>query len=198
MNQETKQALAQSLRGFHLPRYHEIPNVGLYLEQVTKYIGEYLAPLGQSGLTSYMISNYVKKGLVASPVKKQYDRELIAHLLFIALAKNVMSLDDLQKYIELQQRTYAVGVAYDYFCDEFEALLGYVFHPSEETVSVPPMNNDEKTILRNIVITIAHKIYLEKYIAAVTEELLNAPQVEEGLHPSSFLWKKAEEIPPFQ
>ena len=155
---------------FHLPRYHEIPNVGLYLEQVTKYIGEYLAPLGQCPITGSMISNYVKKGIVAGPGKKQYDRDLIAHLLFIALAKNVLSLDDLQKYIELQQRTYAVGVAYDYFCEEFEATLGFVFRPSEDPVSIRPMNSDEKTILRSIVITIAHKIYLEKYIAAVSQE----------------------------
>ena len=180
MKQETKQALAQSLTGFSLPRYQEIPNVGLYLEQVTKYIGEYLAPLGQAPMTGSMISNYVKKGLVSSPVKKQYVRDLIAHLIFIALAKNVLSLDDLQKYIELQQRTYSVSVAYDYFCKEFESILQFVFQPSEETVSVKPIGSDEKTILRNIVITIAHKIYLEKYIAAVTEELTNAPEVEEG------------------
>lgn len=170
MKQETKLALSQSMQDFHLPRYHEIPNVGLYLEQVTKYIGEYLAPLGQCPITGSMISNYVKKGIVSSPVKKQYDRDLIAHLMFIAVAKSVLSLDDLQKYIELQQRTYAVGVAYDYFCQEFEATLDFVFNPSEEPISFRPMNNDEKTILRNIVITIAHKIYLEKYIAAVSQK----------------------------
>ena len=64
-----------------------------------------------------------------------------------------------------------MGVAYDYFCQEFETLLDFVFRPIEEPVSIQPMTNDEKTILRNIVITIAHKIYLEKYIAAVSEEL---------------------------
>ena len=36
MNQETKQRIAESFRGFHLPRYQEIPDVGLYLEQATK------------------------------------------------------------------------------------------------------------------------------------------------------------------
>ena len=170
MNQETKLALSQSLQDFHLPRYHEIPSVGLYLEQVTKYIGEYLTPLGQCPITGSMISNYVKKGIVPSPVKKQYGRDLIALLMFIAVAKSVLSLDDLQKYVQLQQRTYAVGVAYDYFCQEFEATLSFVFHPSDEPISFKPMNNDEKTILRYIVITIAHKIYLEKYIAAVSQE----------------------------
>ena len=45
MNQETKQRIAESFRGFHLPRYQEIPDVGLYLEQATKYIGGCLATL---------------------------------------------------------------------------------------------------------------------------------------------------------
>ena len=39
MNQETKQRIAQPLQDFHLPRYQEIPDVGLYLEQAAKYIG---------------------------------------------------------------------------------------------------------------------------------------------------------------
>ena len=91
MKQETKLAIAASVRDFCLPRYNEIPNVGLYLEQTTKYICEYLAPLGEFSLTSSMISNYVKKGLIANPVKKQYSREQIAYLFFIAVAK--MSAD---------------------------------------------------------------------------------------------------------
>ena len=69
---------------FTLPDYDQIPNVGLYLEQVTKYLNEYLEPLGCTPLTGSMISNYVKKGLVKNPVKKQYDREHIARLLVIA------------------------------------------------------------------------------------------------------------------
>ena len=95
MKRETKQKIAASVADFRLPRYQEIPNMGLYLEQTSKYISEYLAPLGDYGLTNSMISNYVKKGLVANPVKKQYDREQIAYLFFIAVAKNVLSLDAL-------------------------------------------------------------------------------------------------------
>ena len=38
MKQELKQQIGQSVQGFRLPRYQEIPDVGLYLEQATKYI----------------------------------------------------------------------------------------------------------------------------------------------------------------
>ena len=171
MNQDTIEALRSSMQDFALPRFEQIPDIGLYLEQVTKYISEYAQALGQAPLTGSMVSNYVKKGIIKSPVKKQYDRDQIAHLMFITLAKSILSLDDLQKFILLQQQTYAVGTAYDYFCRELEAALRFVFDPGSETIRVAPSNGAEKTILRNIVITIAHKIYLEKYISAVTEAI---------------------------
>ena len=164
-------ALRLSMQDFSLPRFDQIPDIGLYLEQVTKYISEYAEALGQAPLTGSMVSNYVKKGIIPSPFKKQYNRDQIAHLMFITLAKSILSLDDLQKFILLQQQTYEVSIAYDYFCQELEAALHYVFDPGQEPIRVPLSNGDEKTILRNIVITIAHKIYLEKYISAVTETL---------------------------
>ena len=50
----------KTIEGFRLPRYREIPNVGLYLEQVAKYINGYLNVLGYADITPSMISNYVK------------------------------------------------------------------------------------------------------------------------------------------
>ena len=47
MKLETKQQISRSIADFRLPRYNEIPNVGLYLEQATKYVCEYLEPLGE-------------------------------------------------------------------------------------------------------------------------------------------------------
>ena len=110
------------IQGFHLPRYQDLPNMGLYLEQTTKYINHFLAPLGCIEITSSMISNYVKKGLIANPVKKQYGREHIAYLFFIAMAKSVLSLDALTGFIKLQQKTYTLPKAYDYFAEQFESL----------------------------------------------------------------------------
>ena len=78
MNTDMKLRLAAPIRDFRLPRYAEIPNVGLYLEQTTKYINSYLAPLGCPEVTSSMVSNYVKKGLLPNPIKKQYDSQHIA------------------------------------------------------------------------------------------------------------------------
>ena len=170
MKQETKQRIAGSVQDFRLPRYNEIPNVGLYLEQATKYIGEYLAPLGEYALTSSMISNYVKKGLIANPVKKQYSRDQIAYLFFIALAKSVLSLDALTGFIKLQQQTYTIQKAYDYFCEEFENLLLFSFEVKDTMETVGEDNTDEKRLLYTCVAAVVQKVYLEKCLEAIAEE----------------------------
>lgn len=170
MKTEIKQALADSVRDFRLPRYSQIPGVGLYLEQVVKYICESLSPLQENPITNSMVSNYVKKGLVPSPVKKQYSRDQIAHLMFIALAKSVLSLDDLSLFIRLQQQTYPTDRAYNYLCDEFENIVHYVFGVKKTLDDVGSDSTDEKFMLRATIITIAHKLYLEKCFAHLSRE----------------------------
>lgn len=81
MNREFK--ISQSVQNFKLPRYDDLPEVELYLDQTTAYISERLEILGDVKLTSSMISNYVKHKLIRRPVK------------------NVMQLIKLQNYFLL-------------------------------------------------------------------------------------------------
>ena len=147
MKQEIKQQIGQSVQDFRLPRYQEIPDVGLYLEQATKYICRYLSPILETPLTASMISNYVKRGLLSSPVKKQYSRDQVAYLFFIAVAKNVLSLDALACFLRLQERTYPLEKAYNYFCRELENLLLFQFEVRETIESSDEDSSDEKRLL---------------------------------------------------
>ena len=72
MDELIKKQIADSIRNFKLPKYNELPNVGLYLEQTVTYINQCITPLGCAPITSSMISNYVKKNVVPGPIKKQY------------------------------------------------------------------------------------------------------------------------------
>lgn len=170
MRQEIKQQLIDSVQDFRLPRYQEIPTVGLYLEQAAKYIGEYLGPLGDFSLTPSMISNYVKKGLIPSPVKKQYSRDQIAYLFFIAVAKSVLSLDALTSFIQLQRRTYSIQRAYDYFCEEFENILHFTFEVSDVLEQKGEDTTTEKRLLFACIVAAVEKAYLEKYLEALDGE----------------------------
>lgn len=170
MEQNTHDEIQKTITEFNLPRYNDIPNVGLYLEQVVKYISEYLDPLESFSITASMVSNYVKKGLLENPVKKQYDREQIAHIFFIAIAKNVLSMEDIRLLFEMQRKTYEPRRAYDYFCSEFENLLQYVFGLKEQPDNIGTDSNDTKTMLRNTIIAVAYKVYLDKYLSALHSE----------------------------
>lgn len=170
MKLETKQQIRKTVAVFRLPRYNEIPNVGLYLEQATKYVGEYLEPLGEYTLTPSMISNYVKKGLIANPVKKQYSRDHIAYLFFIAVAKSVLSLDALTGFIKLQQQTYTLPKAYDYFAEQFEGLLRFTFELEDTLEIIGEDNTDEKRLLYTCILAAVQKVYLEKCLEAIARE----------------------------
>ena len=170
MKQNSKEEIKNLIKEFSFPRYNDIPNVGLYLEQVVKYISEYLEPLGSFSLTASMVSNYVKKDLIGNPVKKQYDREQIARLFFVAVAKNVLSMEDIRLLFEMQHETYEPRRAYDYFCSEFENMLQFVFGLKENLDTVGTDSNDTKTMLRNTIIAVAYKVYLDKYLAALHSE----------------------------
>ena len=169
MNEPVCRQLKDGVLDFRLPRYTEIPTVGLYLEQASKYICEYLEPLGDFSLTPSMISNYEKKGLISSPVKKQYSREQIAYLFFIAVGKSVLSLDALANFIALQKRTYDLQRAYDYFCEEFENVLAFTFEVTDVMEVKGVDNTVEKRLLYACIVAAVEKVYLEKYLEVLTK-----------------------------
>ena len=170
MTEACRERAASAIREFRLPRYTEIPAVGLYLEQTAKYISEYLDGLMENSMTVSMISNYVKKHLIDSPEKKQYAREQIADLFFIAVMKSVLSLDDLKAFLGIQRATYPAERAYNYFCDELENILSFVFGLKEKPEEVGEDSTDEKLLLRSAIIAVSYKIYLEKSFSAIRAE----------------------------
>ncbi|MBQ8003236.1 MAG: DUF1836 domain-containing protein [Clostridia bacterium] len=160
MSRVVNEKLKEAVKNFKLPKYNEIPNVGLYLEQTAKYISE-INYNEDPVITGSMISNYVKKGLISNPVKKQYSRDQIAYLIFISIAKSVLSMEDIKLLIEMQKATYEPQVAYNYLVEEFENVVGYVFGLKDEMEKIGENNHETKMMLRNLIITVAHKAYLD-------------------------------------
>ncbi len=160
--------MKKGIENFHLPRYKEIPNVGLYLEQTVKYINESLEPLGYS-ITSSMLSNYVKQGYISRPLKKQYYADQIAYLIFISLAKQVLAMDNIAKLFKLQQQTYTTETAYSYFCEEMESTLN-AFITGEDLPTAPEELPFPKKVLRSVVISVAHIIFLKNCFEVLDQD----------------------------
>ena len=162
--------LASSFETFHLPRYNELPQSGLYLEQTTQYINGYLAPLGCDKLTTSMVSNYVKKKFISSPVKKHYYAEHIIYLFFIALAKSIIPMDQINLLFDMQKQAYTDQIAYDYFCAEFENVFFHCLGLKEELDNIGVTSTDTKLMLRHAIIAIANTTYLNLCMREATGE----------------------------
>ena len=145
---------------FRLPRYGELTNVGLYLEQVVRLLDSYLAPLGESGLTASMVSNYEKQKLLPRPEKKLYYASHLARLIFIGVSKTVAALDDVRLLLDLLERN-DLAAAYDAFCGSFEAALSRAFAlPGMTARGEAPAATGER-LLQRLVDTAADKVYLD-------------------------------------
>lgn len=141
--------------------------MGLYLEQVTKYINQCLEPLGCISVTGSMIRNYVKMDLVANPVKKQYYATHIQHLIPITILKSVVSMEHLKLMFDRQAKTYPDEIAYDYFCEELERLVSLRFEKTENLKEGGVTSSDEKIMLNNAISAVSHVIYLNACFKAI-------------------------------
>ena len=161
---ETAEEKRLSLTEFALPAYEEIPDVGLFLEQVVRYTAKYTDTAALAPLTGSMVSNYVKKKIIRNPVKKMYSRDQIAYLLFIAVAKNVIPIEDMQFLFEQQQKHCAIGEAYEFFRVRLQESLRQVFGLTESTQALSSNGMDWQSILDKICVPAAHEICLDRCI----------------------------------
>lgn len=78
----------------------DVPNIDLYMDQVTTFMDEQLASTKRYPddkiLTKTMINNYAKNKLLPPPEKKRYSREHLLMLIFIYYFKNILSISDIQ------------------------------------------------------------------------------------------------------
>jgi len=81
-------------------RPEEIPNIDLYMDQVTTFMEEHLNNTKRKSddkiLTKTMINNYAKNNLLPPPVKKKYSKDHMIMLIFIYYFKNILSISDIQ------------------------------------------------------------------------------------------------------
>lgn len=158
MMETMENELKQFALDFRLPRYAELPDMGLYLEQLTNYVNRYVA----SPLTSSMVSNYVKSKTIPGPKGKTYGPDSIAYLIYVSYFKSVACMEDIRLLMGIQRSSYDLPVAYDYFCGELENLVQYVFGLKAAPDFVGHEPTKQKELLRSALFSVAYKIHLDK------------------------------------
>ena len=95
-NEERLNELLAHLDSLDHIHVDEIPQIDLYMDQVTTFMEKHLGELKRypedKVLTKTMINNYAKNNLLPSPVKKKYTQEHILLLVFIYYFKNILSI----------------------------------------------------------------------------------------------------------
>lgn len=108
---------------FHLPRWNELPDIGLYMDQVITLINKYierLSPCGDGTLTPSMINNYVKLGIIPCPVKKKYSRVQLSRLIMICVMKPVLPIQSIGSLIDTLLLTRTEEQLLDFFSERYE------------------------------------------------------------------------------
>ena len=138
----------KAMKDFRLPDYLAIPNVGLYLKQTSPA----------------MISNYVREGLIDTPVNKKYYRDQLAYLLFISMIKGVASMKEICFLKELQEKTYSVEEGYRHFNEEMTNALHHIADPLHYPAFELTGKGTRTGLLHTVMAAAVYKIYMDKFL----------------------------------
>ena len=102
--QDILNSILSSLERIDYIRPREIPDIDLYMDQVTTFMEEHLHSSKRYPedkiLTKTMINNYAKNRLIPAPEKKKYSKEHMLLLIYIYYYKGILSISDIQSLLE--------------------------------------------------------------------------------------------------
>ena len=179
-------SILQSLSAIDYVKPEDIPNIPLYMDQVTTFMDSQLASSKRHEddkiLTKTMINNYAKNNLLPPPVKKKYSREHVLTLIFIYYLKNILSISDIQnilnpitdKYFGNESDLSLQDIYTEVFGLEHQETqnlmkdLAKKFHTAHTTFADVP--EDEKELLQtfSFICMLSYDVYVKKMLIEKT------------------------------
>lgn len=159
MDKRTKSVIKEKIV---FPRWDELPEIDLYMDQLISFFEKKLAFLfdrDEKGVTSTMINNYVKHKLIMPPVKKKYSREHLAYLFVIITLKKAFTMSEIKTIVEKMTANGVANTVYDDFCNAAECACRAVFENKE----MPEMCASDP-LLKSVSLAVAYKLYSQKLI----------------------------------
>ncbi|HJJ14783.1 MAG TPA: DUF1836 domain-containing protein [Clostridiaceae bacterium] len=162
------------LNDIHMPRWNELPNVNLYLDQVVTFINSSLNSFILSNvsnssktenqvLTKTMINNYVKNKLIEPPKKKKYSKVQLAKLFVICILKQVYSMNDIKDLINIALQHSDIKIAYNSFCDQFEEAL-LCTYKRKDYIDNYSKDDTNKYLLKSVLLSCCYTIYTQNFL----------------------------------
>ena len=186
MNQDYTKLLGSILKNMALMdhiRPSEIPNIDLYMDQVTSFMNDHLQNSRRFEddkiLTKTMINNYTKNRLLPPPEKKKYSREHLLSLIFIYYFKDFLSISDIEEilhpildhYFHAEDGDLSLEDVYqEVFSLENEEMSHLIrdvlrkYHRSEQTFADAPKESQEELQRFSLLCMLGFDVYIKKMI----------------------------------
>ena len=181
---------------YRLPAWEELPDIGLYMDQVVTLLTQYLDYMPpelkeEQVITPAAINNYVRKKIMPEPIKKKYYRRDIAYLIMVCTLKQCLSIPTLQAIIpagldeETLKQTYSSYVkrhrmACTYFVKQVRIAAGGILdHELESEIAT-----DDTGDLISMVAVISgfSRLLAEKLLLLDGKDLENGGSIEVHSH----------------
>ena len=166
------------LNNYRLPDWEEIPDLGLYMEQVTVLLQKYLDYFPpelkeEQFITAATINNYVRTKVMPEPIKRRYYREHIAYLIVILTLKRSMSIALIHKIMptgipsdQVRQIYTAYAACHrmtaGYFIEQIRLLAGPIL--DHDPVGGPSAEDPEALIVACAVLSGFMRLLTEKLL----------------------------------
>lgn len=198
MTEQTKN-WEELIGGFAFPRWNELPEIDLYMDQVVSYLSQKLAVFfddedgdeDSRGITATMINNYVKQKIIPGPQKKRYDKSSLSALFMVFCFKQILSIGQSADLIAVNRRDHTPEEAHNRFCEVFEAYLHSTVR--NETIPADGAKADDDLVMTAAAIAFSNKIYAEKLIAKAKAAALAETAAKEAAEKEAAAEKKTKE-----
>ncbi len=147
--------------------YDRLPDIDLYMDQVIEYLSrQSISQRENDKISSAMINNYIKDGLLPRATDKKYSREHLAFLIMIARLKQTLSVKDTG--ILLKSETDGRDVA-----EYFDAFQSEVAKTASDFEGSLPNDEEElsKVAMRLAITGYVNKIVCELILARLSEKV---------------------------
>lgn len=126
--QDKLESWESQMRSYSLPRWEQLPELELYMDQIVLLLSRYLSfpsrtEDGEKLITPSIVNNYVRMKIMPAPVKKKYSRTHIAYLIVICTLKQGLSISSIQKMIPMGLEEDAVAAVYNGFVDCYNSVV---------------------------------------------------------------------------
>ncbi|MEG1999973.1 MAG: DUF1836 domain-containing protein [Evtepia sp.] len=176
------------LNHFSLPDWKEIPNIGLYMDQLIALLRQYLDFISEQHdkpITPNTINNYVRLRVMPAPENRKYYRVHIAYLLMIFTLKQSIPIQSIQKMIAVdltEEETRTLYVAHSATVSEVTHFFTRQSRIAAQDVLKPDKLDDtavERLVTQAVLVAGFARLMAEKLIGlknANTEESLAQEQ----------------------